>query len=146
MRSKKQNNDPAADFILPSSPWLWIMNLGLLLIVAATALPLFHVTGDTFRWIFSAGALLAIAGRLCAPGYRGTIVRVRRLARIEMWACIVFCAGAFFMWYDRQSTDWLAFTLAGGLLEVYVSLMIPRTLSKEMRQRGAKPGDDGAKR
>lgn len=140
MQPDKQKNNPAADFILPSSPWLWIMNIGLLLIVAATALPLFHVTGDTFRWIFSAGALLALTGRICAPAYKGTIVRVKRLARIEVWACIVLCAGAFFMWYDRQSTDWLAFTLAGGVLEVYVSLMIPRTLAKEQRQRRSDTG------
>lgn len=126
----------SSDFTIPSSPWLWIMNLGLLLIVAAAALPLLHVSGDTFRYIYTAGAALALIGRICAPSYKGSIIRVRRLARIELWSCIVFCVGAFFIWYNRgQATDWLAFTLAGGVLQVYTSIMIPRTLAKELRRR-----------
>lgn len=127
--------DNNKDFTIPSSPWLWVMNLGLLLIVAGTALPLFRIDGALFRYIYSAGAVLALIGRLLAPSYKGSVIRVRRLARIEFWSCIVFCVGAFFMWYYPQRTDWLAFTLAGGALQIYSSLMTSFTLSKELRNR-----------
>lgn len=131
------------DFTLPASPWLWLMNTGLLLIVAGTALPLLHIEGDMYRYLYTAGALLALIGRIFAPGYKGSILRVRRLGRIELWSCIIFCAGAFFMWYNKtQAKDWLAFTLAGGALQIYTSLMIPRTLSKEMKLRSTKKTDE----
>ncbi len=63
------------------------------------------------------------------------MLRVRRLARIELWSCVIFCAGAFFMWYTPERLDWLAFTLAGGVLQVYSSLMSAHTLNKELRAR-----------
>ncbi|MCM1292020.1 MAG: hypothetical protein NC111_04255 [Bacteroides sp.] len=121
------------DHTLSASPWLWVMNLGLLLIVVGTTLPLFNPdnfsSDNTFRYIYSAGALLALGGRLATPRYRGTIVRVIRLCRIEIWSCIAFCVGAFFMWYmPGQSRDWLAFTLAGGALQLFTSIMIPRAV------------------
>lgn len=128
------------DFTIPSSPWLWLMNAGLLLIVAGTVLPLLRVEDPLFRWLYSAGALVALIGRILAPSYKGAVLRVRRLARIELWSCVIFCAGAFFMWYTPERLDWLAFTLAGGVLQVYSSLMSAHTLRKELRS-----GDDSKK-
>lgn len=113
------------------------MNLGLLLIVAGTALPLIRLDGILFRYIYSAGAIIALGARIAAPAYKGTIIRVIRLGRIEMWSCIAFCIAAFFMWYQPNTArDWLAFTLAGGALQIYTSLMIPATLRKEQKSRG----------
>lgn len=123
------------DFTIPSSPWLWLMNVGLLLIVAGTVLPLLRIEGSLFRWLYSAGAVIALVGRVLAPSYKGSVLRVRRLARIELWSCVIFCAGAFFMWYTPERLDWLAFTLAGGVLQVYSSLMSAHTLNKELRAR-----------
>lgn len=132
-----ENNDK--DFTIPSSPWLWVMNIGLLLILVGTAMPLLRANFDSniFRYIFSAGAALAFIGRLIAPSYKGSLLRVRRLARIELWSCIAFCIGAFFMWYTPERLDWLAFTLAGGVLQVYSALMSAHTLRKELRKRNA---------
>ena len=132
------------DFTIPSSPGLWVMNIGLLMILIGTALPLFFPNLEVtiynqqlFRYIFSAGAVLAFIGRLIAPSYKGSVLRVRRLARIELWSCIAFCVGAFFMWYTPQKLDWLAFTLAGGVLQVYSSLMSAHSLRKELNKRNA---------
>lgn len=137
--SSKRNNrptSPASDFEMPSSPWLWVMNAGLLLIVAGTALPLFNVDSTAFRYIYTAGAVIALVGRIFSPRYKGSIFRVRRLYHISFWSCVIFCVGAFFMWYGgRDTTDWLAFTLAGGILQVYASVMIPRAIEKEASRR-----------
>ena len=76
------NNDK--DFTIPSSPWLWVMNIGLLLILAGTAMPLLRANfdSDIFRYIYSAGAALAFIGRLVAPSYKGSVLRVRRATRL----------------------------------------------------------------
>lgn len=135
---KKTYPDNDRDFVIPSSPWLWVMNLGLLLVLAATAMPLLQVSGLVWRYLFCAGALLALVGRICAPFYSGSILRVRRLNRLELWSCIMFCAAGFFMWYIPERTDWLAFTLAGGSIQIYTSFMMARVLSKELKKRKGK--------
>lgn len=118
-------------------PWAqWIAVAGLLLVFAATALPLLRIGANIYRWVYAAGAVLAIVGRACAKSPSADL-RVRRLYRLELWAAIMFGVGAFFMfWYPRQ-TDWMAFTLAGGAVEVYASLMIPRAL-RQAASKGKK--------
>ncbi len=126
------------DFTIPSSPWLWLMNLGLILIVVGTALPLIQLDSDIFRYIYTTGAAIALIGRIAAPKYRGTIVRIIRLNRIEFWSNVAFCFAAFFMWYNQTgSRDWLAFTLAGGALQIYASLMTSITMKKELKSRNS---------
>lgn len=115
---------------LPRQAWLVAVNFGLLLIVAGTALPLLHVTGPAFRYIYSAGALAVLVGRLFAPSTAGMPLRARRLCRLEIWAGIIFCVGAFFMFYTPYRMDWIAFTLAGAVVQIYASMTIPRALSK----------------
>ncbi len=53
--------------ILPTSPWMWLVNIGLLLIVCGTALPLLRVEGVMYKYIFCAGAVMVLAGRLLLP-------------------------------------------------------------------------------
>lgn len=113
---------------MKSFPWIWVLNAGLLIIVIATALPLLRVEGDLFRWLYSAGALLAIIGKILAPGPgKDAPLRQRRLSHIGAWACVAFCVAAFFMWYEPlQNRDWLAFTIAGGVLLCYSTFMAGR--------------------
>ena len=121
---KQQTNNPHPS---ASRPWAkWLAVAGLLLILTATAMPLFRFQGDVFRYLYAAGALSVFIGRLFNPCPSDNL-RVRRLYRIEVWAGVIFCAGAFFMFYKRGGAmDWMAFTLAGGVIEAYASIMIPK--------------------
>jgi len=116
---------------MPHTAWLIVVNIGLLFIVAGTALPLFHLGGLTARIIYSIGAAAVLLGRLFAPSLKGQSLRVRRLSRLEVWVGIIFCAGAFFMWYTPERMDWLAFTMAGAAVQVYVSMALPKAISKD---------------
>lgn len=59
-------------------------------------------------------------------------LRLKRLYRLETWSALFFCVGTFFIFYDRAGvSDWLAFTLAGGAVQAYTSIMIPRAMRKE---------------
>ena len=101
-------------------------------VVVATALPLLQCGGGAVRWIYAAGALAVIAGRALTPFYDLFILLVRRLYRMEVWAGIMFAAGAFFLfWPGASAQDAIAFTLAGGALEVYASLTIPRAARRK---------------
>ena len=117
------------------SPWLTtLVTLGLLAIVIATLIPLINhgFEHPWFRYLYAAGAVMVLAGRLFTP-YTGKHPRMKRLARLESWSGIFFCVAAFFMFYDPNSNrDWLAFTLAGGAIQALVTFISARVARKAL--------------
>lgn len=112
--------------------WTWTITAGMVLIVIGVLTPILGYGIATGRWIFGAGAIINLVGRLFSR-YQGDNLRVKRLYRIETWAAVFFCVSCFFQFYSPYTSDWLAFTLAGGCLLVYTSIMIPRLVRKEGR-------------
>ncbi len=107
---------------------LLLVTLGMLLIAAAILIPIFcGVQNPVYRWLYAAGALLLLIGRILGQ-YKGDNMRLKRLVRIELWASIFFCVAAFFLFFPPGNNlrDVLAFTLAGGVIQIYTSIMIPR--------------------
>ena len=114
-----------------TTPAMLATIIGLILVMAGTALPLLRLDSEIYRYIFSARAILVVVGRLFMP-YKGPSLRIKRLCRLEVWSGLFFCAAAFFMfWKGAGPTDWIAFTLAGAAIQIYTSIMIPRTRRKE---------------
>lgn len=125
---------PMPDDNQPSPIILWLITVSMLMIVAATLMPIILPGNTVFRYVYAIGAAVLLVSRIFAP-YRGNVLRVKRLYRIEFWSSIFFCAAVFFLFYDdAQKTDWLAFTLAGGALQIYTSIMIPRAIAKANRE------------
>lgn len=117
----------------PKAWTLWGITIGLLLIVAGTLMPLMG-NAVTFRWIYASGAFILLVSRIFSP-YTGNEIRIKRLYRIEAWSALFFCVATFFMFYGHGTMrDWLGFTMAGGAIQVYTSIMIPYTLNKINRK------------
>lgn len=118
--------------------WMWVSDCGLLLIAVGILLPLLGIDITISRWFYSAGAILTLVGRLMTP-CRETVLRIRRLYRIQSWSAIFFCVGAFFMFYPGAgAADWLAFTMAGAAIVIYTSIMIPLAQRKEAAAQSGK--------
>lgn len=116
----------------PSRIWLILTTLGMLLIVVGTLLPVFgnFFYGSAYKYVYTSGAALLLICRIFTK-YTGKHDRIRRLYRLESWSAIFFCVAAFFMFYEPLAArDWLAFTLAGGAVQVYTSIMIPLTVKR----------------
>lgn len=111
--------------------WATVLTtIGLLLVAAGAVMPvMMGLYGLTYRIIFACGAGISLAGRFFSV-YRGSNITVKRLTRIEVWSSVCFCVAAFFMFYSDASRDWVAFTLAGGILMLYTSIRIPREIKK----------------
>ena len=105
--------------------------VGLILILAGTALVWFRAGGgvfnDAFRWLYSAGAGWLLLCRLFSPLPAATGRRLRSIHRVESWVAVIFCVAAFFLFYNfpYHLRDWMAFTLAGGLLQILCSWGLP---------------------
>lgn len=103
--------------------------LALFVIFLATLVPFFLMgqqwAREAFPYVYSAGALALLLVRLFTP-FKGSDMRLKRWHRIESWTAIIFCVGAFFLFYNpHQLRDWLAFTLAGAVLQAITSIAIP---------------------
>lgn len=107
---------------------------GMLLVAFGVLIPLLF--GPVPVWgkiVFSVGAVATLVGRILTP-YRGSELRVRRLFRIQIWSAIFFCVAAGFMWYSVYARDWLAFTLAGGAIQCYVSIALILVANRNRRE------------
>lgn len=104
-----------------------MVTVGLLAIMVGAFLPLIHVAVENMRYVYAAGALVLVAGRIVAPRIKEGPLRLRRLLRLELWTSFIFIFGAVFLFLPSAGGhDWLAFTLAGAVLTIYTSVMIPR--------------------
>ncbi len=123
----------------PNALLLWLITIGMLLVAAGTVLPLFtrmlNLDHNTFKYVYATGAVFVLVGRIFTIN-KGNETRLKRLYRIETWSAIFFCVAVFFMFYKGAGPrDWLAFTLAGGVIQVYTAIMIPRTFAKVRQEK-----------
>lgn len=124
----------------PRAVWNILVTVGLLLIAAGTLIPilqghdtLYRDMPSTFKYIYTGGAVILLVARICS-GYKGKVLRLKRLRRIEVWSALFFCVAAFFLFYEKDTTrNWLAFTLAGAAIQAFTSFMIPRVTRKALR-------------
>ena len=106
--------------------------IGLLIMAVMAVLPLFihHLEGkEWMRWTYTAGALTVLAARLLGYDNNGTL-RVKRLQHILIFSGLLFCASGAIMFIPDLSKNWIAFLLAGLVLQLYASWMIDREREK----------------
>lgn len=115
-----------------------LVPVGLLMIMGAMMMPFFMGPGQPlgwYRWVYAAGALMVLVCRIMCR-VRCNDPRLRRLYRIESWSAVFFCVAAAFMFYEpNQMRDWVAFTLAGAVIQIYTSLAIPARKKKVADQQ-----------
>lgn len=107
--------------------------VGFILIAVSMLIPLIngpYYTGQYFKYIYAAGALIMLVCSLMSP-YRGNDRKLKGLYRVQSWSPVMFCAGAFFLfWPDGSLRDWIAFTLAGAVIRVYTNFAIASRANK----------------
>lgn len=109
---------------------LVLVGLLMMAIMAVTPLLVNHdINMELMRWIFTAGAFLVLVGRLINI-YRGTSLRLKRLHVILIFSALLYCASASMMFVFQGTNNWIAFLLAGLLVQIYASWMIEREQKK----------------
>ena len=107
--------------------------VGLLMMIVMAITPLFtnHLFNiELMRWIYAAGALIVLLGRLIDI-YRGSSLRLKRLHTILVFSALLYCASASMMFIYEGTSNWIAFLLAGVIIQLYASWMIEREQKKE---------------
>ncbi len=106
--------------------------IGLILMIVTAVTPLLPNHGFNFeliRWIYTAGAFVVLVGRLVGF-YKGPSLRIKRLYGILIFSALLFCASASMMFIFQGTSNWLAFLMAGVIVQLYASWMIDREAKK----------------
>ena len=105
--------------------------IGLIIMAVMALLPLLNINMEWMRWAFSAGALIVLVARIIeAVANKALPLRIMRLHRILIWSAALYCASAAMMFISRGTNDWIAFLLAGLVIQMYASWMIDRETKK----------------
>ena len=111
-----------------------LLALGLLIMVVMALMPLLNLNQLWMRWVFAAGAAMVLVARFLGY-YRGPSLRIKRLHRILISSGILYCASALMMFLSRNTNDWIAFLLAGVVMQVYASWMIDYEEKKTAKEQ-----------
>lgn len=106
--------------------------VGLIMMIVMAVTPLLvnnRFNMEWMRWIFIAGALIVLVGRLIDI-YRGPSLRLKRLHVILVFSALLYCASGSMMFIFQGTNNWIAFLLAGVVVQLYASWMIDREQSK----------------
>lgn len=84
------------------------------------------------RVIFAVAAAVTLLCQVLMPGSEGAGFRIRRLARMNVWAAVLYCVAAtcLFIHDETMQRSWVAFLLAGAVLQIYATLMIGHLSNK----------------
>ena len=116
-----------------------LLALGMVMLVVSAAFPLLGVWPEgmlLMRYIFAAGAATVLAVRLTEV-YEGKDLRVKRLHSLERVSAFLYCVSAFLLFYYGNRLgggDWIAFLLAGAIMQIYTSFMIQREEEKDAKK------------
>lgn len=133
MKKNKNLSTPAGGSRHPQASG-WLVSLGLLAIMAS--MPLIMHNSRLYGCIYAAGCVMLFVGRLLG-GHPSKVasLRLRRLCRMELWTALIFAVGAVFIFLPQgRGNDWIAFTMAGAVLTLFTSIMIPRQKAKDARE------------
>ena len=113
-----------------------MLSLAMLLIVGTSILPLFNVYWAPAKWIYAFGAVLALAERL-TERYQGTNIRLRRLYRMAKFSALLYCVSAYFLCFgsSEHPTEWLAFLMAGAVMQTYCMWVHDYEVKKENKTK-----------
>ena len=101
-----------------------LLCIAMLVMLGAALVPIFGVKLPWLRYVFAGGAVLTLIAQVLTPAPANTL-RVRRLARINVWAAVLYCVAAAAM-----QRSWIAFLLAGAVIQIYATLMLAKLTKK----------------
>lgn len=110
-----------------------LLCVAMTVLMLSTVIPLLSKEWPSWqRYMLAAGAAGTLVAQILIPSPSEEL-RIRRLSRMNVWSGIVYCVGAYCLFSTnadmRQS--WVAFLLAGAVIQIYATLMI----SKLCRQK-----------
>lgn len=104
-------------------------------LLIAAILPFFFHDWQGWKYVLAAGALGTLVAQILIPSPSKEL-RIKRFAHMNVWSAILYCVAAYcpFSSDFNMQKSWVAFLLAGALLQIIATYMIGR-LSKKAKEK-----------
>ena len=106
--------------------------IGMTVLLIIAFLPILGLKWTWLRYAFAAGAVLTLIAQILTK-YPGKGFREKRLKHMNVWSAILYCvsAGCLFTTSQDMQNSWVAFLLAGAILQIYATMMLSKLANKE---------------
>ena len=102
---------------------------GVLILLSAVLYMLLPVVA---AWIM-AGSIIVFSIITVMNPYPGKSIRGKRLFNFQIFACVFMIAATYLMFVQRM--EWVLAMVAGAILKLYSSVVIPKELEKEEKDQ-----------
>ena len=102
-------------------------------LLVGAILPFFSHDWQGWKYVLAAGALGTLVAQILIPAPSDEL-RIKRFAHMNVWSAILYCVSAacLFIHDESMQKSWVAFLLAGAVLQIYATLMISRLTNQDM--------------
>lgn len=117
-----------------------LLCVSMTILMAAAAIPLFIMPAPSWqRYCLAAGALGVLVAQILIP-CPSKEFRIRRLSRMNVWSGIVYCVGAYCLFSSNidMQRSWVAFLLAGAVLQIYATFMLSKLINRKSGENDEK--------
>ena len=117
-----------------------LLCVSMTVLLAAAVVPFFITPMPNWQhYMLAAGAAGTLVSQFLIPN-PGDDLRTRRLARMNVWAAIVYCVGAYCLFSSSpdMQRSWVAFLLAGAVLQIYATFMLSKLASNKKEKNDVK--------
>lgn len=117
--------------------FIGLLAVGMTLLLATAIMPLAGFSFSWAKYVYACGAILTLAARFF-DRYSGTNLALKRLYRIQFVSSLCYCISAATLCIQFgdlvSGKDWLAFLMAGAVLQIYSSWRIQSEENKETKK------------
>jgi hypothetical protein len=114
-----------------------ILCVSMTVLLVAAVIPLFITPMPSWqRYMLAAGAAGTLIAQFFIPSPSDDF-RIRRLSRMNVWAGIVYCVGAYCLFSSNidMQRSWIAFLLAGAVLQIYATFMLSKLTNSKKQEK-----------
>ena len=117
-----------------------LLCVSMTVLFAAAVIPLFITPMPSWqRYLLAAGAAGTLVAQFFIPSPSDEL-RIKRLSRMNVWAAIAYCVGAYCLFSSNidMQRSWVAFLLAGAVLQIYATFMLSKLTSNKRDEKNEK--------
>lgn len=104
-----------------------LLCVAMVVLLVTAFMPILGLMWNWLRYAFAAGALFTLVAQVLTKSPDDSL-RVRRLTRMNVWSAILYCVSAACLFVNDASMQksWIAFLLAGAVMQIYATVQISR--------------------
>lgn len=114
-----------------------ILSVGMIILLVTAVMPIIGMSFSWVKYVYACGAVMTLLARVF-DRYTGKNTAIKRLYRIQAVSSVCYCVSAATLCVPLggyvSEKDWIAFLMAGAVMQIYSSWRLQSEEKKEKEQ------------